>query len=388
MRVGRLFGIPLDLHWSLVLLVPFVMVLSARSLDPGQAALQLTTVFALVYVSVLLHELGHALVARRLGVEVHSITLLPFMGATRMDHVDDPGREVLITLAGPFVNLLVAAIALPIGLLTFRTFPDGVYRLGQHGLSMQIVEINLMLGLFNLLPAFPLDGGGVLRAALTKRMGRLPATELAVRIGNLFAFALLLYGVIVANLVWVGAALWLWVVGQQERGRTIMIEQLRARGATGIPPELVLLMDMMGIPPDRMREAMRTGNPFAAAGPGAVREGPPPAAPRSRPTTSSYPGPQMPPPATPPPTTGRSGGRPPVVDIDLSSLFGSAMPAAGTPTTPTRRVDVEVLRIETNPPPGKTEKADNADAAGDRESADGHHHTRDGRHFYKGQELL
>ena len=384
MSIGRVFGIPLRLHWSLVLVLPFVLLVSARAADPGHAAAQLTMLFGVVFLSVLAHELGHALVARRLDVGVHSILIGPFMGATRMEvsAEPDPGREIYITLAGPFVNLLIAALVLPVAVLTFAPLEGGGYVLGRHGFATMVVEINVLLGLFNLLPAFPMDGGIVLRAALSRKIGRMGATELAAGIGSVFAFAFVVYGILAGGVFWVFAGIWLWWMGQQERSRTYMLEQLRARGAAGIPPELVMLMDMLGIPPGKMREALRSGNPFGAVPPGSIRDAPG---------------------APPPQASARAPhgqGPPNPVQIDLSDiLFG---PGAHTPMPPPgfdrdsqsaapRKVEVEVVRVETNPtrpPASPTSAGDTTDEPEPDDDSIDHHRTRDGRHFYKGQELL
>ncbi len=161
-----------------------------------------------LFACVLLHELGHALTAQRHGIRTHDITLLPIGGVARLERMPTESRqELLIALAGPAVNLVIAAVAY--GALALWPDPDPL------GFVPRLAAANLALMGFNLLPAFPMDGGRVLRAVLAARMGRVAATRRAAAIGRGFAIAFVMLG-LWANtvLLLVGVFVWLAAGGE------------------------------------------------------------------------------------------------------------------------------------------------------------------------------
>jgi len=175
-RIGSVFGITLRLH---VLLLVVLGILIVRDQSP--------LVFAILFGCVLLHELGHSLVAMAFGIRVVDITLWPLGGMARMSQIPESTRiETLIAIAGPAVNFLLAGL----GLLA-----SGSFHYPPRDLFQWFSLVNLSMGLFNLLPAFPMDGGRVLRALLGWRGGWLKATERAVWIGRWFAISLCLFGI-------------------------------------------------------------------------------------------------------------------------------------------------------------------------------------------------
>ena len=194
-RIGKLCGIPLYVHTTFFLL-PAWLLLSNRGTGPGNALFLLLGLTA-VYSCVVLHELGHALMARFFGIGTQSITLLPIGGLARLLRMSDkPSEEMCIALAGPAVNLVLAVILAPlvflVALLGVRM--GSVFYTPELGLGVALGRLvfwlwsaNLSLLLFNLLPCFPMDGGRVLRAMLALWKGQLPATEIAVRIGLVMA---------------------------------------------------------------------------------------------------------------------------------------------------------------------------------------------------------
>jgi len=205
---GRLFGVELRVHLTFFFLLLFVWLTeSARGSTNAGRGLALV---GIVFASVVLHELGHALVSRRAGIPAKAIILLPIGGVTLFDEAQHPlgpamlnwKRDVRIALAGPLVNLLLAAVA---GGVLLAEFPQ-VHLWAQpyvysSNLPRSLVWCNLGLALFNLLPAYPLDGGRILRAMFARRMDPVRATRRAVSIGQVFATLLMLAGIAWPNFV-------------------------------------------------------------------------------------------------------------------------------------------------------------------------------------------
>jgi len=190
--IARVFGIDLKIHpWLVWLLGLFLLMRFAE--DPT-SVLPFVVVMLLGAVIVLLHELGHSLVAQHFGVKVVDITLWPLGGMARMAEIPQDSRiEGLIAIAGPAVNYVLALLALPLLVLAQGGAlipPAGV----EPGLAARVLltflAANLILGTFNLLPAFPMDGGRILRAWLARKGDWLGATEMAVRLGRFVALAL------------------------------------------------------------------------------------------------------------------------------------------------------------------------------------------------------
>ena len=158
--------------------------------------LSASSLILLLFLCVLLHEYGHALTARRYGIGTRSITLLPIGGLALLQSMPrDPRQEIVVALAGPAVNLAIAAVALLLIELAGRPgcAPRPRSR-GKAGCCATLFAANLMLALFNLIPAFPMDGGRVLRAVLAMRIDRVRATRIAARVGQVLAVGLGLLG--------------------------------------------------------------------------------------------------------------------------------------------------------------------------------------------------
>ena len=219
--IGRLFGIEIRIHWTFAFLLAFLLFTEVATQD-ATAALRVLGLFAIVFGSVVLHELGHALVARGLGIPAKGIILLPIGGITILDEahaipdpVNDWNRDIRIAAAGPLVNLFIAGLsavvllaAMPGLSLTARPL------LHSSALLRSIVWANLYLGLFNLLPAYPMDGGRVLRAFFSRRVDLVRATHRAVRIGHVFSILMIMVGMLLSSRTetrWDGY--WLMMIG-------------------------------------------------------------------------------------------------------------------------------------------------------------------------------
>jgi Zn-dependent protease len=183
--IGTFFKIPVRLHFTMLLLP--LLTFSWMPIKGPAGVLAWLALIVRLFGSVLLHELGHALTARRYGVRTLDIVLTPIGGMARViDLPRKPAHEIAIALAGPVVSLILAgsAFALSIPLLVAPFIPEVFL----HGLSL-LIWINLMLGLFNLIPALPMDGGRVLRGYLALKRNYLEATRIAVKVGRGLAVA-------------------------------------------------------------------------------------------------------------------------------------------------------------------------------------------------------
>jgi len=206
---GRLFGVELRIHLTFFFLLLFVWLTESASHGASSAGRVLVLV-GIIFGSVVLHELGHALVGMHAGVPAKAIILLPIGGVTVFDetqHPIEPGiltwkRDIRIALAGPLVNLLIAFAA---GSILLAVAPEiqlwaRPYVISSN-LPRSLVWSNLWLALFNLLPAYPMDGGRVLRALFNRRMDSVRATRRAVTIGQAFATLFMLVGILQPALV-------------------------------------------------------------------------------------------------------------------------------------------------------------------------------------------
>jgi Zn-dependent protease/CBS domain-containing protein len=203
-KIGRLSGIDVRVHWTFFLLLAFFAFIGYQESGGLVGALTATITIVALFFCVLLHEFGHSLVAQRLGIKIHSITLLPIGGVSNLESLPEkPADEVKITVAGPLVNVVLAPIFFGVGLLlgAVPRLPadlfTGIGSVGQF--FFYLGYINVVLALFNLLPAFPMDGGRILRALLATRLGAVRATEISSAVGQLFAVAFFLIGLISGN---------------------------------------------------------------------------------------------------------------------------------------------------------------------------------------------
>jgi Zn-dependent protease len=185
-KLGRAFGIPLYIHWSFWLL-PLWVVLATQGAGGVELGLGLA-VLAAAFGCVLLHELGHALTARLFGIGTRDITLYPIGGVARLERLaEKPSQELWITLAGPAVNLAIAVLLTAVLVVVSAFGSDAVFGTFAGVFLFRLLVVNVFMVLFNLLPAFPMDGGRVLRSLLAMGLGNLRATRIAVNVGVVMA---------------------------------------------------------------------------------------------------------------------------------------------------------------------------------------------------------
>jgi Zn-dependent protease len=243
-RVGRIAGIDVYVHFTFLLLIAWIGFSHyAAHGRLGEAAIGVLFILALFGI-IVLHELGHALAARRYGITTRDITLLPIGGVARLERMPDkPWQELVVALAGPAVNVVIAA-SIYVGL---RLGPglDGLEQSARIGGSLlnQLFWINVSLAAFNLLPAFPMDGGRVLRALLAMRMDYVRATKAAAAIGQAMALVFAFAGLF-SNTWLLLIALFVWMGASQEASMVQMRSALR-----GIPVMQVMVRNFVALHP-------------------------------------------------------------------------------------------------------------------------------------------
>jgi Zn-dependent protease len=245
--IGRIAGTEIKVHVTFILFLGWWALLGYQAGGPGvavSAALLLLALFACI----LLHEFGHIFMARRFGVRTPDVILLPIGGVARLERIPDvPRQELLIALAGPAVT---AALALIFYLLLRLTGGDaGVDELNPVAPFLnQLLVANVWLLLFNLIPAFPMDGGRVLRALLASRMGMVRGTRVAATLGQILAVAGGLYGltaaqpllVLVAFFVFLGASAEAAAVEARVAGEGINVGQMMLTDFRSLPVHATL----------------------------------------------------------------------------------------------------------------------------------------------------
>lgn len=214
MGLFRLFGVPVRFHFTFWLLVVWLIFLGSE----GKQSMAGTALYIFgLFGSVLLHEAGHALAARRFGIQTMEIVMLPLGGLSKLARQPKPAEEFWVALAGPMVNFVLGA-----ALLGWTYWQGGTVALSHwrastdENLPERLAVTNLILAFFNLLPAFPMDGGRVMRALLAAKRPIEDATRLTARIGTAVAASMGLYGLLNSNFVFVFFAFFIYVGATQE----------------------------------------------------------------------------------------------------------------------------------------------------------------------------
>lgn len=243
-KIGKLAGVDLYVHATFVLIIGWVGVaawLQARTVDSVLSSIGFTLA---LFLCVILHEYGHALTARRYGIQTKDITLLPIGGVARLERMPEkPSQEFWVAVAGPAVNLALAAVlAIPV-LGSGAGVQTASLSMGTGTFFERLLAVNLFLVAFNLIPAFPMDGGRVLRALLASRMEYTRATAVAASLGQGIALIFGLIGlftnpflVFIAFFVWIGA------------GQEASMVEIRS-ALSGIPVSRAMITDFARLAP-------------------------------------------------------------------------------------------------------------------------------------------
>jgi Zn-dependent protease len=267
LTIARIHDIEVRLHPTIALVFLWV-VIDWRRLGAGHGVVAVVftvLLVLLVFGCVLIHEFGHAFMARQLGVRVHDVSLSAVGGIARMEQLPGESRtEVLIALAGPAANLALVTALTPVVLLIgvasgFASLEDyalTMFSPSLAGLFTTLLYANVLIILFNMLPAFPMDGGRVFRAALSPVAGREAATRVAVVVGEVFAATLLVFSLfVIQSVILALLALFIMVVAYAE-DRAVRVESAMRRLRVG----QFALWDMGGIAPGQpLTNALRGG---------------------------------------------------------------------------------------------------------------------------------
>jgi Zn-dependent protease len=252
-RVARIAGIGIYVHATFLILLAWVAVDGYRE-NKTAGAVDAVVFIVAVFATVVLHELGHALAARRFGIPTRDITLLPIGGVARLERMPrEPKQELLIALAGPAVNVVIAAVLFAVLSFTggassaFQATASPDQQFLGRSFAARLLAVNVWLVLFNLIPAFPMDGGRVLRAILAWRGGDFArATQRAAAVGRFFALVFGVVGLFVTDnpfLVLIALFVWLGAAGEASAAReTATLE--------GVNAERVMVTDVRTLAPD------------------------------------------------------------------------------------------------------------------------------------------
>jgi Zn-dependent protease/CBS domain-containing protein len=245
-KIGTFAGIDVYVHTTFLMLIAWVGIAYWQAEHSVSAAVRGVAFILALFGCVVLHEFGHALMAKRYGIKTRDITLLPIGGLARLERMpDDPRQELWVALAGPAVNVVIAGVLFMVLLTAGTLAPVDTLGLTSGSFLERLMIVNVFLVAFNMLPAFPMDGGRVLRALLAIRMEYTRATQLAANIGQGMALLFGLVGLIVFNPFLMFIALFVWIGAGQEAAMTQMKSALG-----GIPLERAMITDFRTLAPD------------------------------------------------------------------------------------------------------------------------------------------
>jgi stage IV sporulation protein FB len=241
-RIATILGTEIRIHVTFILLVAWYA-FTAWSAGGREAAVATAVFVLLVFFCILLHEFGHILAARRYGIRTPDVLLSPIGGLARLERMpEEPRQELIVALAGPAVTLAIV-VALGAWLrLTGQEENLLLFAPGNGQLAADLFRVNVYLLAFNLIPAFPMDGGRVLRALLVKRVGMVRGTRIAARVGQAFAFVIGVFGLTGSPMLLIIAGfIYLAAEGEAQAVET------RAAGK-GVTASAVMITDLRLLP--------------------------------------------------------------------------------------------------------------------------------------------
>ncbi len=218
--IGRLAGTEIRIHLTFFLLLAWIGIAHMQSGGTAAAVDGIVFVIA-VFACVVLHEFGHALAARRYGIATPRITLLPIGGVAQLERMPEkPSEEIVVALAGPAVNVVIAALLIVVFGADLTQVTVAQIENPAPGFLARLALVNVILVLFNLIPAFPMDGGRVLRALLATRFPRVRATDIAARVGQVTAFLFGFLGLVGGNPLLIFVAFFVYLAASAEAQAT------------------------------------------------------------------------------------------------------------------------------------------------------------------------
>ncbi len=251
--IGRIAGTAVRVHITFLLFL--VWIWAANYFTGGTDAAWTSVIFMiLLFLCVLLHEFGHVFAARAFGVQTPDVTLLPIGGVARLERIpEEPVQEFLIAIAGPLVNVAIALILMASFGADLSTRHMAAVDNAQVSMVDRLASVNLFLALFNLIPAFPMDGGRILRSLLAIKLGFARATAIAATIGQLFAFVLGFLGLF-GNPLLIFIAIFVYLAATSEA----QLAQVRAM-SRGVPVTAAMMTKFATLRPDEpIEQAIET----------------------------------------------------------------------------------------------------------------------------------
>lgn len=223
-------GTTVGLHWTFILLLIWILLIRAVAGDTAAQTLWILLAWTSIFICVLLHELGHTFMALHYGIHTKSILLLPIGGIAAIERQPEkPVQEIWISVAGPLVNIAIALLLIPFlhDYVPFWNTTIVIYDIHADNFLFYLHTINIILALFNLIPAFPMDGGRVLRGLLSVYIGPYRATNIAVLISYIISTIFIIAGLFIFNLLLVFFGVFLLVMGAVEKQRNILKRSLK-----------------------------------------------------------------------------------------------------------------------------------------------------------------
>ena len=245
-KIATVAGIGIYVHWTFLLVIGWIIFVRLEEQADAAGVLEGVAFILTIFGCIVLHELGHALTAKRYGIQTRDITLLPIGGLARLERIpEDPVQEFWVAIAGPAVNVAIAAVLYVVLRATRGPLSLEASDLARPDFLLNLLQVNVFLVLFNLLPAFPMDGGRVLRAILAHFTGNyVGATQIAASIGQMMA---ILFGVLglFTNPFLVFIALFVYL-GAQEEAHMVQMRSL----FRGLPVREAMMTQVRALSPD------------------------------------------------------------------------------------------------------------------------------------------